>query len=122
NRGKEQGNDRERKQGELPIHSHHDYERPDKRDDRCENVGEALIVDGLNRLRIVGDAEAGVAGTAGGVVVQRKRLQVGVEIRAQFQQRLEPDFYEQVIAPEIEQAPEKLDHDQGEAEQENEPG
>ena len=51
-----------------------------------------------------------------------ERLQIGVKVRAQLQERLEPDFHEEVIAREIEQAPEKLDCDQAETEQGNETG
>ena len=42
-----------------------------------------------------------------------------VEIRAQFQQRPETDFYEQIIRDPVDDSPRKLDYDQCETEQGN---
>ena len=72
----------------------HDEKNADERDDRAENISEAFVVDRLDRLRIVGDTEAGIARAPGIVILQGKRLQVGVKIGAQFQQRLETDLHE----------------------------
>src|SRR5215469_2907594 len=44
---------------------------------------------------------------------------MGVKVRAQFQQRLETDFYEKVIRDPVDNSPRKLDYYQGEAEQGN---
>ena len=91
----------------------------DERDDRAENVGEALVVDRLDRLRIVGDAEAGIGRAPRVVILERERLQIGVKIGPQFEQRLEADLHEEIIGEQIDQSPKQLEPDEGEAEQGN---
>ncbi len=111
NRGDNQRNNRKRQERELPIQPHHDHERAGKCDSRSKNVGEPFVVDRLDRLRIIGDAETGIARTASIVIFERERLQVGVEIGAQLKQRLQTDFHEQVICNPIDDSPEKLNRD-----------
>ena len=53
------------------------------------------------------------------MIFQRERLEVGVEIGAQLQKRLQADFHKEVIAREIGQAPEKLNADKRQAEEGN---
>ncbi len=122
NRGHDRRHDGQGKQRQLPVDPNHDEECSDERDDGTENIREALVVDGLDRLRIVGDAKARIARAARVMIFQRERLQIGVKIGAQFQQRLQTDFHEDVIAGEVGQAPEELNADQRQAEQGNEVG
>ncbi len=112
-------NDAQREQSQLPIQLHHDRERPDQCDDRSENAGEALVVDCLDRLRIVSDTKTRVARAADVVILQRERLEIGVKISAQFQQRLKPDLHEKVIGDPVDESPQKLDDHQRETEQRN---
>ena len=98
-------NNRERHQSQLPIESYHDSEGANQRDDRSEDPGEAFVVDCLNSLRIVSDAEAGIARPPGVVKFERETLQMGIEISPQFEQRLKADFHEYVVAGEIAKAP-----------------
>ena len=74
----------------------------------AENVREALVVDRLDRLRIVGDPKARIARAARVVIFQRERLQVGVKVGAQLEQRLQADLHEEVIAGQVDQSPEEL--------------
>ena len=53
------------------------------------------------------------------MVFERERLQICVEIGAQFEERLQADFYEQVIRDPINDSPRELDYDEGETEQGN---
>ena len=62
------------------------------------------------------------AAAAGIVVFQRQRLQVGVELRAQLEQRLEADLYEQEAGHQPDDAGEKLDEDEARAKGEDDPG
>ena len=90
---------------ELPVELQHDDEHADERDDRAENVGEALVVDRLDGLRIVGDAKARISRAARVVILERERLQVRVEIGAQLEERLQADLHEDVIGGEVDQSP-----------------
>ena len=54
------------------------------------------------------------------MIFERERLQVGVKIRAQFQERLQTGLHENVIAGEIGQSPQNLNADQRQTEQGNE--
>ena len=81
-----------------------------------------FVVDRLDRLRIVGDAKTGIARAARVVIFERERLQIGVEIGAQLEQRLQPDLHEQIIRDPIDDSPKKLDHDQRETKNQNEAG
>ena len=106
----------EGKKGELPIDREHDREGAEEGNERAEDVREALVEHRLDGLRIVGDAEAGIARATAIVILERKGLQVGVEIGAQFQERLQADLHEEKIAGHVREAPKELDHDQRETE------
>ena len=80
-----QWNNPKRDERKLPVQSQHDDESSDQRDDRPEDVGESLIVDCLNRLRIVRHAETGIARAPRVVVFQRERLQIRVQVGAQLE-------------------------------------
>ena len=67
----EQGDNRQRKQSQLPINSHHDGERSDQRDNRCKNIRETFVVDRLDGLRIVGNAKTGITRAPRIVVLER---------------------------------------------------
>ena len=64
----------------------------------AEDVGETLVINRLDRLRIVGDAKTRIGRAPGVVIFERERLQIGVEIGAQLEQRLQADLHEDVIA------------------------
>ena len=53
------------------------------------------------------------------MVFKRERLQVRVQIGAQLKQRLQSDFYEQIICNPIDNSPKKLNTDQRQAQQQN---
>src|SRR5205807_3887182 len=53
------------------------------------------------------------------VILERERLQIRVQIRAQLKQRLQPDFHEQIVCDPIDDSPKKLDTDQRRTEQKN---
>ena len=101
NRCDDRGNDGEGEQRQLPIDPDHHEKGADQRDDRTENVREALVVDRLDRLRIVGDPKARIARATRVVIFERERLEISVKIGAQFEQRLQADFHEDVIAGEV---------------------
>ncbi len=122
NRADDRRHDREGKQRQLPVDPDHHDEGADQRDDGAENVRETLVVNRLDRLRIVGDAKAGIARAARVVIFQRERLQIGVKIGAQFEQRLQADFHENVIGGRGWSVPRELNADQRQAEQGNEVG
>ena len=63
------------------------------------------------RLRIVGDAEAGVGAAALVVKLQRERMQVGVELRAQAEERLQPDARIVMTVRRFEQPGEEMEDD-----------
>ena len=56
--------DSHRHQRQLPVHPQHDHKGTDQRDHGAENGCKTLVVDRLDRLRIVGHAEGGVAAAA----------------------------------------------------------
>ena len=109
-----QWHDSQGNQGELPIHLHHDDERSNQCDHRSKDVGETLVVDCLNRLRVVRDAKTGITRAPCIVVFQRERLQICVKLGAQFEQRLQPDFHEEIVRDPIDDSPRKLDYDESE--------
>ena len=96
----------------MPIEPHHDDKSADQRDNRSENVGEAFVVNCLDGLRIVGDTKTGIARTARVVIFERERLEIGVKLGPQFQQRLQSNLNEKVIRDEIEDPPQQLNYDQ----------
>src|SRR5437870_10921458 len=114
-----QRNYSERNQRKLPIQSQHDQESSDQRDDRAEDVGESLVVNRLDRLRVVRHAETGITRAPCVVVFERERLQIRVQIGAQLKQSLQSDFYEQIICNPIDDSPKKLDTNQRQAQQQN---
>src|SRR5947208_10044397 len=114
-----QRNYSERNQRKLPIQSQHNQESSDQRDDRAEDVGESLVVNRLDRLRVVRHAETGITRTPCVVVFKRERLQVRVQIGAELKQSLQSDFHEQIICNPIDNSPEKLNTDQRQAQQQN---
>ena len=61
NGGDNCGHDRERKQRQLPIDPDHHAECADQHNDRSKDIREALVVDRLDGLGIVGDAKARIA-------------------------------------------------------------
>ena len=71
--------------------------------------GEALVVNRLDRLRIVGDAKTGIARTPRVVIFERERLEIRVKIGAQFEQRLQSDLHEKVIRDSIDDPPEQVE-------------
>src|SRR5438132_14105858 len=48
---------------------------------------------------------------------ERERLQIRIEIGAQFEQCLQPNFHKEIVCDPIHHSPEKLDHDEGKTEQ-----
>ena len=98
NRSHDRRHDGEGKQRQLPVDPDHDEKGPDQRNDGTKNVREALVVDRLDRLRIVGDAKTRIARAARVMIFQRERLQIGVKIGAQFEERLQAGLHENVIA------------------------
>ena len=86
-----------------------------------KNSRETFVVDRLDRLRIVGDAKARIARAARVVIFERERLQIGVKIGAQLEQRLQTDFHEDVICDPIDDSPKELNDDQRETENRDEP-
>src|SRR6266446_10986880 len=108
-----------RDQRKLPVQSQHDHESSDQRDDGPKDVGESLVVDCLNRLRVVCHAETGITRAPRVVIFERERLQIRVQIGAQLKQRLQPDFHEEIICNPIDNSPKNLDTDQRQTQQEN---
>ncbi len=53
------------------------------------------------------------------MIFERERLQVGVEIGPQFEQSLQADLHEEVVGEEIDDAPDNLEPNEREAEEEN---
>jgi hypothetical protein len=51
------------------------------------------------------------------VEFQRERLQIRIEIGAQFEQCLQADFYKEIVCDPIHHPPKKLDHDEAKTEQ-----
>src|SRR4029077_2310934 len=100
-----QWNNPKRDQCKLPVQSQHDDESSDQGDDRAEDVGESLVIDSLNRLRVVRHAETGITRAPRVVILERERLQIRIQIGTQLQQCLEPDLYEQVIRDPIDNSP-----------------
>src|SRR5207248_8748900 len=109
-RAEKQGNDGKGKQRQLPVESQHDGERAKQRNARANDVCEAFIINGLDRLRIISDTKTGIGRTAGVMKLEREALQMRVELGPQAEQRFEPDFHKDVITGKIQQAPKKLDH------------
>ena len=105
NRADEQGNNGNGKESQLPVEPPHDHESADQRDDRAEDVGESLVINRLDRLRVVGHAKTGIGRTPRVVKLQGERLQIGVKIGAQFEQRLQTDFYKNVSRHPAERGP-----------------
>ena len=114
-----QWNNPKRDQRKLPVQSQHDDESSDQGDDRPEDVGESLVIDCLNRLRVVRHAETGITRAPRVVILERERLQIRVQVRAQLKQRLQPDFHEQIICDPVDNSPKKLDTDQRRTEEKN---
>src|SRR5207249_7172253 len=114
-----QWNDGERDQRQPPIQPQHDDEWCDECDCRSKDVGETFVVDRLDRLRIVSDAETGIRRPARVVIFERERLEIGVKIGAQFKERLQPNFHEEVICGPIYNSPKELNRDKCKAEQGN---
>ena len=81
----------------------HDDEDAHQRDARGEDVREPPVVDRLDALRIVGHAERRIAGAAGVVELQRQALEIGEQVGAQLQQRLQAHPHEKKIAPQAQQ-------------------
>jgi hypothetical protein len=77
-----------------------------------KNVGETAIVNSLERLGVVSDAEGRVGGTTRVVVFEREPLEMRVKIGAQFKQRLQTDLHENVGSAPTEQAPDHLNDDE----------
>ena len=94
----------------MPVESQHDGERAKQRNARANDVCEAFVIDGLDRLRIISDAKTGIGRTAGVMKLERETLQMRVELGPQTQKRFEPDLHKNVIAGQVQQAPKKLDH------------
>ena len=88
-----------REHREGTVLAQHDGEDAGEGDARCEDVREAPIVNRLDTLRVICDAERRIAGTARIVKLERQRLQIGKEVRAQLHQRLQPHTHEKKIAP-----------------------
>ncbi len=112
----DEGEDRERAEGELPVHLEHDDERGDQHDDRGEDGDEAAVVERLHALRVVGHAEARVRAAAGVMELQRERLEVRVELRAELHEGLQADSDKDEGGGEINEAPGDADGHEGEAE------
>ena len=72
NRGDDQRHNRQRKQRQYPVEPYHDDERAEQRDYRREDVGESLVVDRLDRLRVVRDAKTGIGRSPGIVIPERE--------------------------------------------------
>src|SRR5439155_26068375 len=119
NRADDQGNNPKRDYRKLPVQSQHNNKSSDQRNDRPNDVNESLIVDCLNRLRVVRHAETGITRPPRVVIFERERLQIRVQIRAQLKQRLQPDFHEQIICDPVDNSPKKLDTDQRRTEEKN---
>ncbi len=95
--------------GQRPVHREHVEEGGEERDDRAEDGVEAAVEEGLDRLGVVGDAEGRVAAAPPVVEMERQELEVGIELGAQLQERLEADFDGDVIAEKAEPAREQVD-------------
>ena len=113
----DQWHDRKREQRQLPIQLHHDDEGSRECNCRSKDVGEAFVVNRLDGLRIVSDPKTGIGRTACVVIFERERLEIGVKIGAQFKERLQPNFHEEVICDPIYNSPEELNRDKCKAEQ-----